>query len=155
MLFMDFSRRLKELREKNKMSQTDLANEINAKVDRNIKRTTISNWENRNAIPDLYVLIALCEILHTTSDYLLGIEKIDIGPLVNEDTPSYSYLQAIEEKIEEIVKVKNDPNTDLSTARECLEELTGVSKELVKKADDIFVKHGKAMRYINQDLRVE
>ncbi|MCG8390625.1 MAG: helix-turn-helix domain-containing protein [Cytophagales bacterium] len=152
---MDFSKRLKELREKNKLSQTDLANEINAKVDRNIKRTTISNWENKNAIPDLYILIALCEILHITSDYLLGIDKIDVGPLVNEDIPSYSYLQAIGQKIDEIVKIQNDPNADLETTREYLKELTGISKELVKKADDIFVKHGKAIRYINQDLRVE
>ncbi len=152
---MDFSKRLKELREKNKLSQTDLANEINAKVDRNIKRTTISNWENKNAIPDLYILIALCEILHITSDYLLGIDKIDVGPLVNEDIPSYSYLQGIEQKIDEIVKIQNDPNADLETTREYLGELTGISKELVKKADDIFVKHGKAIRYINQDLRVE
>ena len=152
---MDFSKRLKELREKCDLSQTDLANEINHRIEKSIKRTTISNWENENAIPDLYNLIALCEILHTTSDYLLGIEKIDIESLVNEDIPSYSYLQAIEQKIKDIEKEQKDPNADLESTKESLKELIEVSKELVKKADDIFVKHGKAMKYINQDLRVD
>ena len=61
-----FPSRLKFLRKKYKLSQEDLAKKINT------TKGTISNYENEHSTPSNEVLKDLANVLHTTTDYLLG-----------------------------------------------------------------------------------
>jgi DNA-binding NarL/FixJ family response regulator len=61
-----FSVRLKELREKNSISQQELANMLK------LSRTAISNYEIGKTEPTLTVLSQLATIFKTSTDYLMG-----------------------------------------------------------------------------------
>jgi len=58
--------RIKELRNKNELTQEELGKKIN------VGKTTISNYENNYSKPNCEALIKLANTLDTTTDYLLG-----------------------------------------------------------------------------------
>ncbi len=62
-----FSIRLREVREKAKESQKDLANAIG------VKTTQISEMENGKKGTTLERLVILCHHYHISADYLLGL----------------------------------------------------------------------------------
>ena len=64
---MNFSIRLKQLRQKNKMTQSDLAKVLG------LKPTAISNYESERNEPSFDKLIALSKCFDVTIDYLLGV----------------------------------------------------------------------------------
>lgn len=64
---MDFSTRLKQLRQKHRLTQSELA-EILA-----LKPTAISNYESNRNEPSFSKLIALSQYFDVSCDYLLGI----------------------------------------------------------------------------------
>ena len=64
---MNFSIRLKQLRQKNKMTQSDLAKVLA------LKPTAISNYESERNEPSFDKLIALSKFFDVTIDYLLGV----------------------------------------------------------------------------------
>ena len=77
----NFSTRLKEARERNNMSQADLARLLWRPIQ------TISNWENQVSLPTLEIFNELCDILHVSGDYLLGKKmnlSLSIEDLSNE-----------------------------------------------------------------------
>lgn len=76
-----FSSRLKNSRERNRMTQSDLAKILGRSVQ------TISNWENQINLPSLETLDMLCDALNVSSDYLMGREKLESLPVgdLNED----------------------------------------------------------------------
>lgn len=69
------SERIKELREKNNMTQSDLARRLG------ITRSSVNAWEMGISIPSTEKVVDLCLILHTTSDYLLGLDKNELLPV--------------------------------------------------------------------------
>lgn len=85
---------IKELRDKNQMTQTQLARALG------VSRTTINNWEINISEPKLERIGDLCSILHTNSDYLLGInstEMICIENLtIDEKEALYKLVKAME-----------------------------------------------------------
>ena len=64
---MIISKRIKELRIENNITQEELANAISR------KKTTISNYENGTSIPDLKTAKSLAKYLHCSIDYLVGL----------------------------------------------------------------------------------
>ncbi len=58
--------RLKELRRKNSLSQTDVAKRLNSTP------ALVSAYENAERFPSLEKLIILADIYHTSTDYILG-----------------------------------------------------------------------------------
>ncbi|MDF2486598.1 MAG: transcriptional regulator, family [Herbinix sp.] len=64
---MNFNARLKQLRQKNKLTQGELANILN------LKPTAISNYESERNEPSFDKLIALSKYFDVSCDYLLGI----------------------------------------------------------------------------------
>lgn len=66
-----FSKRLKELRIENNLTQEQLAKLLF------VNRVTISDWEIRGKEPSYITLVKLVKILNTTADYLLGITDYD------------------------------------------------------------------------------
>ncbi|WP_338961253.1 helix-turn-helix transcriptional regulator [Lactococcus garvieae] len=66
-----FSKRLKELRKKKKLTQKELANKLN------VVQSKVSDWENGNLEPSLENLSNLAMQLQTNVDYLLGLSDND------------------------------------------------------------------------------
>lgn len=69
--------RIKELREKNNLTQSDLARLLY------VTRSCVNAWEMAISIPSTEKLVQLCEVLHTTADYLIGINDNELIPLNN------------------------------------------------------------------------
>ena len=65
-----FGKRVKEMRKAKKLTQTELAKLLDT------SKTTISGWENESYLPSVKMLIALCKVLETSSDYLLGLDDV-------------------------------------------------------------------------------
>lgn len=66
---MQFADRLRGKRCEKRMTQKELANKLDASI------TTVSNWEIGKATPNVECLKAICVILDTEPDYLLGWQK--------------------------------------------------------------------------------
>lgn len=65
----DFGMRLKKLREKKKLTQTQVAKRLN------MHKSTIFNYESNFRKPSIDVLINLAMFYNVTTDYLLGIDN--------------------------------------------------------------------------------
>ncbi len=73
---MTLGEKIYELRTQNKLSQGDLANELN------VSRQSISKWENDNSTPDLEKIVKLAEIFNVSLDELIkneGKEETNIN----------------------------------------------------------------------------
>lgn len=88
---VDFGNNLKELRQKYKMTQKELAEKVG------VTKSVISYYELQERAPSPEVLIKLSKIFHITTDYLLGIEHkhiIDVSGLQPEE------LKLVEEMVQ-------------------------------------------------------
>ncbi len=63
-----FAERLRESRMQNRISQIELAKKCN------VKQSCVSKWERGATLPDAETLFTICEILHESADYLLGLK---------------------------------------------------------------------------------
>lgn len=63
---MTFSDNLKAYRKSRKISQTQLAQELG------VSQRTISHYENGTAEPSLTALCRIADLMHSTTDALLG-----------------------------------------------------------------------------------
>ena len=61
-----FPQRLKELRLKKGLTQTELGEKVG------VKQSTFTNWEKGKREPNFETLLKLASILETTTSYLLG-----------------------------------------------------------------------------------
>lgn len=68
-----FPQRLKELRLKKGLTQTELGEKVG------VKQNTYTNWENGKREPNFETLLKLASILNTTTSYLLGESDIQYG----------------------------------------------------------------------------
>ena len=65
---MEFSRKVKELREKKGLTMEKLANDLG------VSKSRVNMWENNGTVPRQDVLIQLAKYFGVSSDVLLGIE---------------------------------------------------------------------------------
>ena len=83
MNMVDFSKRLKELRQNSGLTQKQLAERIW------VTKATISYYELSERNPSPEILVKLAKVFHVTTDYLLGIENkkqyLDVSDLSPED----------------------------------------------------------------------
>ncbi len=63
-----FAERLKECRIQNKLGQAELATRCN------VKQSCVSKWERGATLPDAEMLFTICEVLHESADFLLGLK---------------------------------------------------------------------------------
>ena len=68
-MIINTAERIKELRLKNNMTQTELAKRLY------ITRSSVNAWEMATSITEL------CQLLHTSADYLLGLSEDESIPL--------------------------------------------------------------------------
>ncbi|MBR3894395.1 MAG: helix-turn-helix transcriptional regulator [Clostridia bacterium] len=80
---VDFGDRLKKLRQQEGLSQQQLADRLR------VTKSVISYYELRERHPSPEMLIKLSSIFHTSTDFLLGLEKngeyVDLSGLDEED----------------------------------------------------------------------
>ena len=62
---MNLSEKLLKLRKQSGLSQQELADQLN------VSRQSISKWELNESVPDISNILALSEIYHVSTDYLL------------------------------------------------------------------------------------
>ncbi len=62
-----FSKRLKELRKKNKLSQQEVS------IKTHISQSNISSYELGQNKPTIDAIIALCKFFNVSADYLIGL----------------------------------------------------------------------------------
>ncbi|MBQ7296334.1 MAG: helix-turn-helix transcriptional regulator [Clostridia bacterium] len=77
----NFGERIYDLRNRNNMSQGDLADKLD------VSRQTISKWENNMCMPEADKLIQLSEIFGVSTDYILK------GITIVEPDPVYIYVK--------------------------------------------------------------
>lgn len=65
---LNISKRIKELRKENKISQMELAEKCM------VKQSCVSKWERGSTLPDAEMIIKLTQIFNVSADYLLGIK---------------------------------------------------------------------------------
>ena len=63
-----FAERLREVRIENDINQTKLAELCN------VQQSCVSKWERGVTLPDVEMIVVLCQVLHVSADYLLGIK---------------------------------------------------------------------------------
>ena len=68
--YMDFAKRLYELRETANLKQTELAEKVA------LRSSAISKYEKGLTQPSMDTLIKFAELFHVSTDYLLGISSI-------------------------------------------------------------------------------
>ncbi len=81
-MYIILDRRIKELREKSGLTQTELAKKMG------VTRSSINGWEMGISIPSVMKLVELAMFFHVTTDYLLGMEnqnRLDIDTLTDEE----------------------------------------------------------------------
>ena len=71
-MIVQTAERIRELREKNDMTHSELATRLS------ITRSSVNAWEMSLFIPSIKILPELCKVLHTTSDYLLGMDDTEL-----------------------------------------------------------------------------
>lgn len=82
-------RRIKRLREERGMSQKQLADRLG------VRKQSVSNWENENAMPSMDRFLAMVELFHTTPNYMLGYEinaGIDVAGLSENEIEHVAML---------------------------------------------------------------
>ena len=77
----NFGERIYNLRNRNNMSQGDLADKLD------VSRQTISKWENNMCLPEAEKLLQLSEIFGVSTDYILK------GITIVEPDPVYIYVK--------------------------------------------------------------
>ncbi|MEG1459307.1 MAG: helix-turn-helix transcriptional regulator [Acetivibrio sp.] len=103
---MNFNVRLKQLRQKHKLTQSELADILG------LKPTAISNYESQRNEPSFDKLIALSKYFDVSCDYLLGISDAYLpvgGEVLDRDIVDFFelYQQLSSEKAKEVRNYTN------------------------------------------------
>lgn len=87
---MEIGYKLKELREKNKLTQAELAKKLY------ITPQAISKWENNKSYPDLPTIIELSYLYKVSTDEILGLSKVSfLNQLFSKKKGRFHMLQKI------------------------------------------------------------
>ncbi|MCQ6341059.1 helix-turn-helix domain-containing protein [Bacillus cereus] len=99
-----FGKKLKKLREKNKMSMRQLGELLG------IAQTNISNWENAGIEPNYETLIKISNIFNVSVDYLIG----STHQLENQDAKKRREIsQLAKELYEEFYEIPEDKRKEV------------------------------------------
>ena len=91
--------RIKQVRERNKMTQAELAKRIG------ITRSGVNAWEMGISVPSTQYLVELAQMFNVSTDYLLGVEKtlsIDATGLYESD------VMVVQELVEHLRRKNRD-----------------------------------------------
>lgn len=94
--------RIRQIRKSRNLSQQDIANKLD------VNQTSVSQWERGVTMPNISTLSKLCEILETSSDYLLGISD----DVITKQWEDKSTVDDIEKVIQNIIKTSQKISPD-------------------------------------------
>lgn len=117
----DFGLRLRELREKHKLSQEQLGR----RVDRS--KSVISSYENNLKMPPLSILTDFAVIFNVSLDYLVGIDKTEMLSVGGLSVQQKELLRTI------VFEFKDNTKTVDGLSERQQEILNGLMKEFSKK----------------------
>ncbi len=117
----DFGLRIRDLREKHKMSQQQLGN----KVERS--KSVISSYENNIKVPPLSILVQFAVIFNVSLDYLVGIDKTEMISISKLTSSQKDLVQTVVYELQD----KTSKSDGLSARQQ--EILNGLMKEFSKK----------------------
>lgn len=89
--------RIKSLRIARGISQVDLGRALG------VTKQSVSNWENDNIQPSVYMLVKIAKYFSVSTDYMLGIESDDKLDLKGLTETEISHIRLI---IEDIIKAR-------------------------------------------------
>ena len=115
-----FPQRLKELRLKKGLTQTELGEKVG------VKQNTYTNWENGKREPNFETLLKLASILNTTTSYLLGESDVQYGYGSKEFE---EYIQNSSDIFSEIF---------INQTRDTMRALPYLAKKEGKTTDEVF-----------------
>lgn len=76
---LEFSKRVKSLREKNGLTMEKLAQELG------VSKSRVNMWENNGTVPRQEILIKLAKYFGVSSDDLLGIDFFNNNSTINDN----------------------------------------------------------------------
>ena len=117
----DFGLRLRELREKHKLSQEQLGR----RVDRS--KSVISSYENNLKMPPLAILTEFAVIFNVSLDYLVGIDKNEMISIDGLTDQQKQLLQTI------VFEFKDNTSKGAGLSERQQEILNILMKEFSKK----------------------
>lgn len=98
---MEFKYRLRDLRREKNLTGAELGKILN------LKKTTISSWENGKSYPEVETLLKLAKYFDVSLDYLMGLnnatpeDKSILDNLTSEELFAVkSYIEFLKEKKE-------------------------------------------------------
>ncbi len=168
-----FSLKLKNLRQKNNLTQEQLANELNTRYHLNESKATISQFEHNKRIPDLDRLINIADYFQVSLDYLCcDVNKANIAEEDNNISVFSYNLKKLREKhhltqygLAEKLKVSNGAiskwencqrEPDLSTLKKIKEYFNISYDSLLETNDNSFSSIDDLIDYIiNQKVFIE
>ncbi len=117
----DFGMRIRELREKRKLSQAELGRKIGR------SKSVVCSYENNMKMPPLGVLMDLAAVFHVSLDHLVGIDKHQMVSIEGMTEPQKALMELL------VVEFKDPaPRMDGLSPRQ-QEILSGLMKEFSKK----------------------
>lgn len=106
--------RIKELRQKKEMRQSDLANLLNTKPQ------TVSHYEKGDRGLDVDTIVRLCDIFGCTADYLIGRSVQPTAALSEDEAQLLAAYRRSDDRARDMIRVALDPfweeNSPSSTA---------------------------------------
>ncbi|SDX59273.1 helix-turn-helix domain-containing protein [Eubacterium barkeri] len=85
---MDFQQRLKQLRKKNNLTQSQLAKRLG------LQSAAVSKYETGQTEPSLAMLWAMAELFQVSIDYLIGYSDVE-NPMVDETRITHEEMELI------------------------------------------------------------
>ena len=82
--------KIKEYRQKNHMTQEQIASFLN------VTFQTVSKWETGVSSPDLSLIVPITKLFHISADELLGINDVEVDKRYDELERSYDYTYKTE-----------------------------------------------------------
>ena len=90
--------RIKEMRLRNNLTQTELARKLY------VTRACVNAWEMAVSVPSTEKIMSLCQILHVSSDYLLGLSSSEVIPIDHYNADERELLYKMVHYFDEIHK---------------------------------------------------
>ena len=100
---MRFGEKLSEIRKSNGYTQENLAEKLG------VSRQAVARWEANDTVPDIDMLLGICEIFHVSADYM-----------IHNDYASDEDIPAVKEKSETVREVTEQSRKHHLIAGICL-----------------------------------
>ena len=139
---MSIGQRIQQLRTQHHFTQQQLAQELH------VTRQTISKWENDMSLPDMDMMLHICQYFEVELNDLLGIEKEKIDEVTLNDI--YSQMTLYQDHLKKENKKKNYFNSLLIVLTVISLCLSLFMFNKIKKYDDMFNQYQKS----NQNIAI-